>query len=90
MSDLDRVKKLAGILTEEMDKDESVQVKEENKATMPFMDVIYQYVDEDESSGDARLYLDGERLVDDVRYMLEQDNPDVEIIALSESKGSDK
>ena len=61
-------------------------IKEDAEARMPFMDVIYQYVDEDESSGDARLYLDGNRLIDDVRFMLEKDNPDVEIIALSESK----
>ena len=61
-------------------------IKEDNEARMPFMEVIYQYVDEDESSGDARLYLDGNRLIDDVRFMLEKDNPDVEIIALSESK----
>ena len=61
-------------------------IKEEDNSKMPFGEAIYQYVDEDESSGDARLYLDGNRLIDDVRFMLEKDNPDVEIIALSESK----
>tara|TARA_R100001163_G_C4863391_1_gene68594 strand:- start:18 stop:416 length:399 start_codon:yes stop_codon:yes gene_type:complete len=61
-------------------------IKEDNIRTMPFGEAIYQYVDEEESSGDARLYLDGKRLVDDVRYYVEEDNPDVEVIALSESK----
>ena len=64
--------------------DDVQEVQEDNTANMPFMEVIYQYVDEEESSGDARLYLDGGRLVDDVQFMLEKDNPDVEIIALTE------
>ena len=64
--------------------DDVQAVQEDNTANMPFMEVVYQYVDEEESSGDARLYLDGGRLVDDVRFMLEKENPDVEIIALTE------
>ena len=65
-------------------------IKEDNEARMPFMEVIYQYVDEDESSGDARLYLDGNRLIDDVTFMLQKDNPDVEIIPLSETHVEDE
>ena len=36
---------------------------------------------------EARLYIDGRKLIDDVRDMLDAEYPDVEIIALSESKG---
>ena len=88
MSDLDRIKKLSGI----------EQVKELNSknilATMPFMKAIKQYVEDqdgrivgDYDVDEARLYIDGRKLIDDVRDMLEAEYPDVEIIALSESKG---
>lgn len=88
MSDLDRIKKLSGI----------EQVKEgpnkEAIANMPFMKAIKQYVEDQDGQivGDydvdeARLYIDGRKLIDDVRDMLEAEYPDVEIIALSESKG---
>ena len=88
MSDLDRIKKLSGI----------EQVKEgpnkEAIANMPFMKAIKQYVEDQDGQivGDydvdeARLYIDGRNLIDDVRDMLEAEYPDVEIIALSESKG---
>ena len=88
MSNLDRIKKLSGI----------GQVKELNSkdilANMPFMKAIKQYVEDQDGQivGDydvdeARLYIDGRKLIDDVRDMLEAEYPDVEIIALSESKG---
>ena len=88
MSDLDRIKKLSGI----------EQVKELNSknilATMPFMKAIKQYVEDqdgvivgDEEVDEPRLYIDGRKLIDDVRDMLEAEYPDAEIIALSESKG---
>ena len=88
MSDLDRIKKLSGI----------EQVQELNSknilATMPFMKAIKQYVEDqdgvivgDEEVDEARLYIDGRKLIDDVRDMLEAEYPDAEIIALSESKG---
>ena len=62
------------------------------KATMPFMEVIKQHYVEDmdgnkpDDMGEARLYINGRQLVDDVRDMLEAENPDTEIIALSENK----
>tara|TARA_B100000214_G_scaffold28225_1_gene18390 strand:- start:70 stop:336 length:267 start_codon:yes stop_codon:yes gene_type:complete len=88
MTDLNRIKKLSGI----------EQVKELNSknilATMPFMKAIKQYVEDqdgrivgDYDVDEARLYIDGRKLIDDVRDMLEAEYPDVEIIALSESKG---
>ena len=88
MTDLNRIKKLSGI----------EQVKELNSknilAPLPFMKAIKQYVDDqdgrivgDYDVDEARLYIDGRKLLDDVRDMLEAEYPDVEIIALSESKG---
>ena len=87
MSDLDRIKKLSGI----------EQVKEGPNMTianMPFMKAIKQYVEDqdgvivgDEEVDEPRLYIDGRKLIDDVRDMLEAEYPDAEIIALSESKG---
>ena len=88
MTDLNRIKKLSGI----------EQVKELNSknilATMPFMKAIKQYVEDqdgrivgDYDVDEARLYIDGRKLIDDVRDMLEAEYPDVEINALSESKG---
>ena len=88
MTDLNRIKKLSGI----------EQVKELNSknilATMPFMKAIKQYVEDqdgrivgDYDVDEARLYIDGRKLIDDVKDMLEAEYPDVEIIALSESKG---
>ena len=88
MTDLNRINKLSGF----------EQVKELNSknilATMPFMKAIKQYVEDqdgrivgDYDVDEARLYIDGRKLIDDVRDMLEAEYPDVEIIALSESKG---
>jgi hypothetical protein len=57
-----------------------IAVKEDNTANMPFMEVIYQYVDEEEDS-DGTMYLDSSRLIADVEYMIKQDNPGVEIMS---------
>jgi len=67
-------------------------LNEDARATMPFMDVIKQYYVEDmdgntpEDMDDARYYINGRKLVDDVRDMLEAENPNTEIIALSEGE----
>lgn len=64
-------------------------LNEDTKATMPFMDVIKQHYVEDMDGNtpadmdEARLYLDGRKLVDDVRDMLEGETG-AEVIALSE------
>jgi hypothetical protein len=57
-----------------------IAIKEDNTANMPFMEVIYQYVDEEEDS-DGTMYLDSSRLIADVEYMIKQDNPGVEIMS---------
>ena len=71
------------------DYEPETDLNEDAKATMPFMDVIKQHYVEDMDGNtpadmdEARLYLDGRKLVDDVRDMLEGETG-AEIIALSE------
>ena len=60
--------------------DDVQAVQEEDNSGMPFGEVIYQYVDEEEGS-DGIMYLDGSRLIADVEYMIEQDNPGVQIMS---------
>lgn len=59
---------------------DDVQAVQEDNSGMPFGEVIYQYVDEEEGS-DGIMYLDGSRLIADVEYMIKQDNPGVEIMS---------
>ena len=59
---------------------DDVQEVQEDNSRMPFGEVIYQYVDEEEDS-DGIMYLDADRLVADVEYMIEQDNPGVQIMS---------
>jgi len=59
---------------------DDVQAVQEDNSGMPFGEVIYQYVDEEEDS-DGIMYLDADRLVADVEYMIEQDNPGVQIMS---------
>ena len=59
---------------------DDVQEVQEDNSGMPFGEVIYQYVDEEEDS-DGIMYLDADRLVADVEYMIEQDNPGVQIMS---------
>jgi hypothetical protein len=71
------------------DYEPETDLNEDAKATMPFMDVIKQHYVEDMDGNtpadmdEARLYLDGRKLVYDVRDMLEGETG-AEVIALSE------
>ena len=73
------------------DYEPETDLNEDAKATMPFMDVIKQHYVEDMDGNipadmdEARLYLDGRKLVDDVRDMLEAETG-AEVIALSEDE----
>ena len=73
------------------DYEPETDLNEDAKATMPFMDVIKQHYVEDMDGNtpadmdEARLYLDGRKLVDDVRDMLEGETG-AEVIALSEDE----
>lgn len=59
---------------------DDVQEVQEDNSGMPFGEVIYQYVDEEEDS-DGIMYLDADRLISDVEYMIQQDNPGVQIMS---------
>ena len=59
---------------------DDVQAVQEDNSGMPFGEVIYQYVDEEEDK-EGIMYLDADRLISDVEYMITQDNPGVEIMS---------